>query len=79
MARHPITVPTDFADDDEIELTSWLADDGALVQKGEAVVEVSTAKAEVAIEAPVAGRLRHEAEPGQLMSRGDVIGRVDDE
>lgn len=77
MTTVPIQIPTDFASEEEIELVSWLVDEGFSVEAGDVVAEIATAKAEVEVEAPAAGQIRRSVAAGDLLQPGDVIGAVE--
>ena len=65
--------------DEDLEgnLLTWIYDDGAEVSAGDIIVEIMVEKLQVEIEAPVSGILRHGKAEGDLVNRGDVIGRID--
>lgn len=63
----------------EATLARWLADEGALVDKGQPLYEMETDKVTTEIESPVAGRLRTIAEPGVTYAVGDPLAEVTDE
>lgn len=65
--------------DEDIEgnLLTWIYDDGAEVAAGEVIVEIMVEKLQVEIEAPASGVLRHGKAEGDLVNRGEVIGKVD--
>jgi pyruvate/2-oxoglutarate dehydrogenase complex dihydrolipoamide acyltransferase (E2) component len=79
MTSHQIDLPADFADEDEVELSVWIVEDGTRVEQGQVVAEVATAKAEVEIVAPTSGVLRHGVEAGALLEKLASIGVIDDE
>ena len=54
----------------------WLAPDGALLREGQPVYLLETEKAELEIEAPVAGRLRHVAVEGQSYPVGTLVATI---
>ena len=60
----------------EAVLARWLADDGALVAKGQPVYEMETDKITTEIEAPVTGRLRRMAEVGLTYAVGDPVAEL---
>ncbi|MCT1366860.1 acetyl/propionyl/methylcrotonyl-CoA carboxylase subunit alpha [Kocuria sp. HSID16901] len=71
---------------DDLELTAplngslvrWVADDGATVELGEVVAVLEAMKTEMPLEAEAAGVLhRGDVEPGQKLTAGQVIGRID--
>jgi pyruvate dehydrogenase E2 component (dihydrolipoamide acetyltransferase) len=60
----------------EAVLAGWLADDGAIVTKGQALYEMETDKVTNEIESPVPGRLRHIAETGTTYQVGDPVAEI---
>lgn len=58
-------------------LTRWLADDGSLVEVGQAIYEVETEKIENEVTSPAAGRLTGLAVAGETYPVGAVIGRIE--
>jgi len=60
----------------EAVLAGWLVEDGAAVAKGQALYEMETDKVTNEIESPVAGLLRHVAQPGETYQVGDVVGEI---
>ena len=59
---------------EEGTITEWLADDGAAVTAGVAVLRIETDKTETDVEAPASGRLHRVGEPGQTFACGERIG-----
>lgn len=66
-----------WEEDLEGNLLTWIYDDGAQVSAGDIIVEIMVEKLQVEIEAPASGILRHGKAEGDLVNRGDVIGRID--
>jgi len=60
----------------EAVVAEWLAEDGAVVAKGQALYEMETDKVTNEIEAPTSGRLRHIAEPGVTYQVGDPVAEI---
>ncbi|MEF9426681.1 MAG: hypothetical protein L0956_05745 [Candidatus Mariimomonas ferrooxydans] len=56
----------------------WLKKDGALVSKGEEIVEISTDKVTTPIECPKDGILQILVESGTTVPAGEIIGEVID-
>lgn len=54
----PIVLPKWGMGLEEGTVTQWLKSEGDAVSQGEPIVEIETAKATQAVEAPVTGRLR---------------------
>ena len=62
----------------EAEIDCWLVDPGADVTKGQAVIQITTPKLSMEIEAPVSGRLVEcLVESGDIAAVGDVLGRIE--
>lgn len=57
-------------------LAEWLADDGAMVEEGQAIYALETDKATQEIEAPASGKLVRKAEAGQTYDVGFEIGEI---
>jgi len=68
--------PAILGDEDDAVLARWLAPDGSQVQAGQPIAEVEAAKATVEIAAPLAGRLRHQAEAGAVVVAGQAIAAI---
>ena len=65
---------------DKMTIVEWLKDVGDAVEKGEALCEVETDKANSEIEAPVAGTLSEQrGEVGTEYLVGEVIAVIDTE
>ncbi|MEM7245400.1 MAG: biotin/lipoyl-containing protein [Acidobacteriota bacterium] len=61
----------------EAKLVAWKVEDGALVEKDQALVEVETDKAGVELPSPGTGRLAILRPAGETARVGEVIGRLD--
>jgi pyruvate/2-oxoglutarate dehydrogenase complex dihydrolipoamide acyltransferase (E2) component len=73
-----ITVPLDLSDsEDEGVIFAWIYADGALVERGKLVAELTVEKAQLEINAPASGRLRILAPAETVVRKGTVIGRVE--
>ncbi|KAA9394583.1 ATP-grasp domain-containing protein [Kocuria coralli] len=59
-------------------LSAWKADDGAEVSEGETVAVIEAMKMEVPVKAPRAGTLRRNAEAGEDLVAGQVLGTVEE-
>ena len=62
----------------EAEVARRLVEDGATVQAGQDVVEVTLDKVNVALPAPASGVLRWHVQEGDLLQPGDVLAMVED-
>lgn len=60
----------------EAVLAQWLADDGAVIAKGQALYEMETDKVTNEIESPAAGRLRRVAQEGVTYQVGDIVAEI---
>lgn len=58
-------------------ITEWLVEDGATVTAGQPIYVLETDKTESEIEAPAAGVLRIEADPGEALEVGTPIGEIE--
>jgi pyruvate/2-oxoglutarate dehydrogenase complex dihydrolipoamide acyltransferase (E2) component len=58
-------------------IARWLAPDGALVREGQLLYLLETDKAELEIEAPASGRLRHVGAEGGTYPVGEVIATIE--
>jgi pyruvate/2-oxoglutarate dehydrogenase complex dihydrolipoamide acyltransferase (E2) component len=60
----------------EAVLSNWLVEDGATVDKGQALYEMETDKVINEIESPAPGRLRRIAEEGVTYQVGDPVAEL---
>ena len=73
-----ITVPEDLWDtDDEGVIFSWVYADGAIVEQGRLVAELTVEKAQLELNAPASGRLKILAPAETVVRKGAVIGRIE--
>jgi pyruvate/2-oxoglutarate dehydrogenase complex dihydrolipoamide acyltransferase (E2) component len=73
-----ITVPEDLWDtDDEGVIFSWVYADGAVVEQGKLVAELTVEKAQLELNALASGRLRILAPAETVVRKGTVIGRIE--
>jgi pyruvate/2-oxoglutarate dehydrogenase complex dihydrolipoamide acyltransferase (E2) component len=73
-----ITVPVDLWDtDDEGVIFSWVYDDGAIVEQGRLVAELTVEEAQLELNAPASGRLKILAPAETVVRKGTVIGRIE--
>jgi pyruvate/2-oxoglutarate dehydrogenase complex dihydrolipoamide acyltransferase (E2) component len=73
-----ITVPDDLWDsEDEGVIFSWVYADGALVEAGKLVAELTVEKAQLELPAPASGRLRILAPAETVVRKGAIIGRIE--
>lgn len=69
-----LTVPRMNANDTWLELTSWLAADGEMVEEGAEVCEFATSKATVVFESPGRGFLKILKQSGARLKPGELFG-----
>jgi pyruvate/2-oxoglutarate dehydrogenase complex dihydrolipoamide acyltransferase (E2) component len=73
-----ITVPEDLWDtEDEGVIFSWVYADGALVEQGRLVAELTVEKAQLELNAPATVRLTILAPAETVVRKGTVIGRIE--
>jgi pyruvate/2-oxoglutarate dehydrogenase complex dihydrolipoamide acyltransferase (E2) component len=73
-----ITVPEDLWDtDDEGVIFTWVYADGALVEQGRLVAELTVEKAQLELNAPASGRLKILAPAETVVRKGTVIGKIE--
>jgi pyruvate/2-oxoglutarate dehydrogenase complex dihydrolipoamide acyltransferase (E2) component len=73
-----IRIPDDLWDDNrEGVIVTWIYQDGALVESGKIVVELMVEKAQMEMFAPASGRLRILSPADAIVTKGQVIGRVE--
>lgn len=65
-----------LGEEGEGELVAWHVEDGATVEAGQPIAQIATSKVMVDIPAPVAGRLSHQAEPGQIVRAGEAFAHI---
>jgi pyruvate/2-oxoglutarate/acetoin dehydrogenase E1 component/pyruvate/2-oxoglutarate dehydrogenase complex dihydrolipoamide acyltransferase (E2) component len=73
----PVTVPTLNPNDTSCVLTAWLRDEGQLVESGDVIAVLETAKSAYDLEAEHSGRLRRIRAAGDECDFGSVIGHLD--
>ena len=72
----PLLVPQLGTEVTEAEVTEWLAADGETVEEGEPVVNISTTKMAMDLEAPASGRLKIVVEEGEIAKVGDTLAEI---
>jgi len=75
--RHDIRLP-ELEDATEVFVVEWFVDVGDSVSEGQAIIEVVTDKANIDVEADVAGTLTERCvEPEQRVATGDLLAIVE--
>ena len=59
------------------KIVEWLAGDGDTVVQGQVLYLLETEKTEMEIESPATGILRIEADPGEMLPVGTIIGTIE--
>jgi len=73
-----IVVPENLWDsDDEGVLFNWVYPDGAAVEQGALIAEITVEKAQLELTAPASGRLRILVQPEAIIKKGQVIGAIE--
>ena len=72
-----IKVPSPGESITEVEIGSWLVEDGAVVRKDQEIAEVESDKATLTIVASKAGKIAHKAVEGESIEVGAVVCTID--
>lgn len=72
-----IKVPSPGESVSEVEIASWLVEDGDYVEKDQEIVELDSDKATLAMPAEEAGIISISVEEGEAVEVGQVIGTID--
>ncbi len=72
-----VTVPSVGESINQGILSSWLKQNGDLVEEGDDLFELETDKATIAVPAPGFGRLKIRVEPGAEVEVGQVVGSIE--
>lgn len=72
-----IKVPSPGESVSEVEIASWLVEDGDYVEKDQEIVELDSDKATLAMPAEEAGIISISVEEGEAVEVGQVIGLID--
>jgi pyruvate/2-oxoglutarate dehydrogenase complex dihydrolipoamide acyltransferase (E2) component len=73
-----VVVPPDLWDtEDEGVLFLWVYPDGARVEQGRLIAEITVEKAQLELTAPATGRLTILVQPETIIRKGQVLGRID--
>ncbi len=66
-----------WEEEQEGVITSWLADNGATIEKGTLIAEVMTDKVQFEINAPTTGKLTIKHDVDAVVNKGDIIGIIE--
>lgn len=72
-----IKVPSPGESITEVQIASWLVEDGSLVQKDQEIAEIDSDKATLSISAEVSGKIKLLAEEGDVVDIGTVVCSID--
>jgi pyruvate dehydrogenase E2 component (dihydrolipoamide acetyltransferase) len=73
-----VTLPKWGVTMQQATLTRWLVDEGAELAVGQPIAEIETDKVDVALEAPVAGKLRQRCvAEGDVVKVGQLVALID--
>jgi pyruvate/2-oxoglutarate dehydrogenase complex dihydrolipoamide acyltransferase (E2) component len=73
-----IIIPDDLWDtDDEGVIFAWIYADGAVVEQGKLIAELTVEKAQLELTAPASGRLKIIVPADTVVRRGTVIGTIE--
>lgn len=72
-----IKVPSPGESITEVQIASWLVEDGSLVQKDQEIAEIDSDKATLSISAEEAGQIKHLAQEGDTVEVNTVICSID--
>lgn len=77
MATIEIKIPSPGESITEVELSSWLVEDGAVVSKNTEIAEVESDKATLTLIADEGGKIKHLAAEGDTLAVGAVACTID--
>ncbi|MBS9768692.1 MAG: 2-oxoglutarate dehydrogenase complex dihydrolipoyllysine-residue succinyltransferase [Flavobacteriaceae bacterium] len=77
MAVIEVKIPSPGESITEVELASWLVEDGAVVSKNAEIAEVESDKATLTLVADESGKITHKAEEGDTLEIGVVVCTID--
>ncbi len=72
----PLVVPQLGNEVTEAEITEWLKADGDAVEDGEPIVNISTTKMAMDLDAPASGTLKILLEEGEIAEVGDTLAEI---
>ena len=72
-----IKVPSPGESITQVQIASWLVEDGQLVEKDQEIVEIDSDKATFPVSAPVYGKLKITVEEGETVDVDSVIATID--
>ncbi|MEM6738928.1 MAG: lipoyl domain-containing protein [Pseudomonadota bacterium] len=72
----PFVVPQLGNEVEEAEVTEWLKADGEMVEEGEPIVNISTTKMAMDLDAPASGVLKIVVEEGEIAKVGATLAEI---
>ena len=70
-------VPSPGESISEVEIATWLVEDGEYVEKDQEIAEVDSDKATLALPAEVSGAIKIVVEEGETVAVGDIVCIID--
>lgn len=58
------------------DVTEWIVDDGAVVEKDQQLMRIEVMKILYEVLAPCAGTVKFEAAPGDFVGQGQTLGHI---
>lgn len=74
-----ITVPSPGESITEVQIATWLVEDGEFVEKDQDIVEIDSDKATLSIPTPESGKIKIIAQEGETIQVGSVVASLDTE
>ncbi|MEM0936275.1 MAG: lipoyl domain-containing protein [Pseudomonadota bacterium] len=72
----PFVVPQLGNEVEEAEVNEWLKADGEMVEEGEPIVNISTTKMAMDLDAPASGVLKIVVEEGEIAKVGATLAEI---
>ena len=76
---HEIKVPSIAETINQVQLASWLVEDGEMVEKDQEIAEIDSDKATLAISSSESGKIKILAKVGDTLLIGAVMCEIDTE
>lgn len=76
MTTTTLRIPKAAVSMQEGTISEWLVPDGTKVAEGQPIYSLEIEKSIMDVEAPVAGVLKHGAQPGEAFPPGHEIGEI---
>ena len=76
ISKSDVVLPRINTNDNDVEIIQWFVQDSAFVEKGADLVEVTTSKAAVVLEAPASGYIKLYYKKGDVVAIGKVLASI---